>query len=1063
MNIPPIHFALIEAFLGSDAVPVGERGPETLLGLGVGDTSPQHVYAAMQARLAQISAHPRGTGPEADILRLIVQAAATQLLAPPPPTLSPPVPPMARPESAPRPMDLAPETPPAPTPRSFTPPTPPPAERPPPPAPIAVEPLETPAPRTTPAPPVAAAPQPRAPIAPPPRAAAPGAFPGLAIPPTDPLVREAARLVAAEGAITPAVVQRLAGLAMARGLPATAVQSILASLSGQVGGPEAPTAQRPAAPPSPSPTSPAVTPRPITGPAVPPPRSVALASSLSTQGPGTPSPTSTSNRPQAEAWLRQPEPDSSLNDPEEEDPGQRLLRVALIVGGSVFAAALITIVVGLSLISGQSPAPTPTPTDPIAAAPTPAPAPKPAPVDPEYDLGSIPDAAAVVRLVRKSTDTTVASGTTAPGTSPREAAVARFEKAVPVLAAWWPRLDAGQRSNTADAIIEMLFRVSGDLALTERIVAAVATGAEPLVDPAVPLTADRIYPAIWSVGMMARLTRERELPAGVGLRIQRTVGTALGGARLPAQSSFNTAAALALRAMPLRILKPLPGKPAAPAETTAALERWLAAIAALFGEGPAESQAAENLIVESLERILVAGPEPDQDKATFDAISLLASKLRWRAADSSRRRLLAWFDDRGISHADLAAVTSAMVAKSSAEGLDLTMVLSAGASPEQRTALRDAFALNWSITAANAGSSSAEGWAHIARAELAYDDGTNPIDALRGVIAFARLNQAAWQRHAGDSQGLAETLAKHVQPARRSGVPSPAFLTLIDPTHTADGQWALRFLSPDKSGISKVDRLRELASRTDIGPIDADVLAEVALLGSGEARAAALRLLPQFSLSVNIPLSMLKFLHRAPRSGPLAAAVMGVSNRPTGPWNGERWPVLARRALVERALELLSADGDTAQIDSTSVALAAVYTSALGRPQPTGGYDADDAGLALRDAAAALFASLHDAAIRASPNDQAPRSIEEIDRRHQARLSVARGLVQQFAADQAGCVELLAFITSAERPGSAADCRTVVDTFAAQERDAGHVLFQVRAGEAAMVKLWLLRSGEGPL
>lgn len=982
-------------------------------------------------------------------MRLCVQAAATQLLAPPAPLIRPSPPPSVSP-SGPSPAPASPSAPPSPPAPALTRGPIQPGSGPT----IPLAPEEPPPTPSTPVASLAPAPAPLRPLQPLPSASTPQGQPPSDV---DALRREASRLLATEGAITPAVIQRLAAMAMARGLPAVAVQNILASLAGTVPGPvpaSSPPQPLPAAPSPAVPQPPARAPIEPTAPPAPLPAPIRPA------------------RPQADAWLQQPAPRPSArphDDDEEEDPAQRLLRIALLVGGGVFLAALTLVIVGLFLIGGSGePAPAPPP-EPVAVAPAPAPEPaKPAP-DPEYDLGAIPDAAAVVRLVRRAADV---PATAVGGRPPRAVAVERMEKSLPILAAWWTRLDAGQRVAAADAIVDLLFKISSDLVLTERVVAAVAAGAEPLLRPDAPFGPEAVGPAAWSVGMLARLTRERELPAAVAMRVQRTVSQALGGARLPAQASFNAGAAMALRAMPIRIVQarapatsttPGAAATAPPRDTIATLERWYAAVTALFGDAPSDAALAEALVTEGLERLILAGPEPDQDKAAFEAIGYLAAKLRWRAGDASRARLLSWFEDRGVSAPDLATVTSAIVSRSAAEGVDLTMVLSAGASPEQRAALRDAYALAWSLSPAAVGSG--EGWARVARAELAVDDGVDPIAVLRGATVFARLNQAAFLRHAGDSAAAADVLRKHVAPiARGSSIP-PAIITIGTPQYGSDGDWALRFLVPDRSasaGPSRVERLRELNARApDIGPIDADVLVEVALLGSGEARSTALRMLPLFSTSPNISLSMLRYLHRAPRSPALASAVAGVSNRSAGPWNGDRWPVLARRALVERALELLSADADTAEIDRASVALAEVYSAAAGLPTGASAPDPDSAGTLARDAAAALASTLRNTAIRLSPNDRAPRSLDEIDRRHAARLSVARGLPQQFAAEQAACAELLAFVTSAERPGTAADCRAVLDTLDSACREAGHVLIQIRAAEAAILRLWLLRTGEG--
>jgi hypothetical protein len=303
-------------------------------------------------------------------------------------------------------------------------------------------------------------------------------------------------------------------------------------------------------------------------------------------------------------------------------------------------------------------------------------------------------------------------------------------------------------------------------------------------------------------------------------------------------------------------------------------------------------------------------------------------------------------------------------------------------------------------------------------------------------------------------------LVQKVAPLRRSGQAPQGFITLSGPS-SGDGVWALRFLSTEKGLPPKLERLREIERHQGaIGPIDADVLAEVALLGGGELRSAALKIMPAFGSSPSMLNSVLKFLPRAVRSPAMAAAIMSLAGRAAGPWNSEDWRLLARRAVIERLLELLAADSATSGVDHSAALLAESYQAAAGLTVSEAGVADEEGGKLARDAAAALFTQLHEQAVRAAPNDAAPISIDRIDQRHAARLSMARGLVQQFAADQLACAELMAFIITAERPSRAEEVRTLLAAAHAGHREASDIRVQLRVAEATMLRLWFVRLGE---
>jgi len=91
-----------------------------------------------------------------------------------------------------------------------------------------------------------------------------------------------------------------------------------------------------------------------------------------------------------------------------------------------------------------------------------------------------------------------------------------------------------------------------------------------------------------------------------------------------------------------------------------------------------------------------------------------------------------------------------------------------------------------------------------------------------------------------------------------------------------------------------------------------------------------------------------------------------------------------------------------------------------------------------------------------------PLGLATIAARRAGRSSAARGGVQTFAAEQATICELLGFVTVNEQPGRADHVRAVQQDLDAARRAASHVFEQIEAAERARLRLWLVRSGEGP-
>jgi hypothetical protein len=255
---------------------------------------------------------------------------------------------------------------------------------------------------------------------------------------------------------------------------------------------------------------------------------------------------------------------------EEEDPARRLLRNAVIFGGvgllALFGAAVLILVltmppgraktvpppqgggstgpaaatspVGRAGTSGREPTlPESTPrTKQAAASKLP---PKPADVS---------DLAALVREIAACAESVQ---------SEPEEATARFERAVERLSGVWTEVPRDRLIASHDSIVEFVYKASGSAEMTARAVGAIARGAATM--GASTLSAEQIKPAVWSVGMLSRLARERDLSAAAKAGVESQLAVGLGAARGAVETTFESGAAAALYEIPARLTPPAEG------------------------------------------------------------------------------------------------------------------------------------------------------------------------------------------------------------------------------------------------------------------------------------------------------------------------------------------------------------------------------------------------------------------------------------------------------------------------------------------------------------------------
>lgn len=774
-----------------------------------------------------------------------------------------------------------------------------------------------------------------------------------------------------------------------------------------------------------------------------------------------------------------------------------------ICGGFVVLAALTVYLIILVLGASKTPPPATTatappatgpaaPSNPIASAPAPNPArtpegqtPAPAsptdaapgadktataptkPNDATRDQGYI-DPLLVVRTLRDAAST---ARTDAAGALPK------FTGALDSLMSRWCRFDPQQRRAADAAVIDFLYAVSSNPTIAtsalEKIVQA-ARRVPALESASTPATererAQRViaprdvWPTVWAVGFLTRASRERELAADLAREIDSTLTAAIGADRPRLEANFENGATPALRRIPAALVRWYIANPSSsipPATPDAPLATWIEAVTAVAGT---DASARERLLADGLEQVLVECPEPRDDKFVFAAIGELAVDIKWRKGGPARARLLAWFKDDRVSASDMQTLTSVLATRSAAEGVDPMMVLSIGAGPADRERLRGLYVKAWGETGIGPSGETTKKWIEAARAEMNRAETlSTELDWLECTVRLAEMNDAATRLWRGEMDAVGSIVenAGVAADAARVGTLTTPVGPAIESSE-GDGRWLASYLSAARSIPERLQRLKDLEQSADaIGQADAELLVELGCLETpSEVRAAAQRVVLKYADTPVILNGLLKILPRAPKYPTVSRMIESVVHQPLPKATDPQWEFEARRALVERLLELLASSGDQASINALAGLVWQSYAarSASGKDQQAS--DQIAAGIDAKagsDASGAMWREWRDAAEAVSPNGAAPLALDVIDRRHEGRISLASGPIQRFAADQVGIVELMAYVVTAEHADRAKDAAIVISEMASQRRKASHVFEQLVAAEKAMLRLWLIR------
>jgi hypothetical protein len=614
----------------------------------------------------------------------------------------------------------------------------------------------------------------------------------------------------------------------------------------------------------------------------------------------------------------------------------------------------------------------------------------------------------------------------------------------------WLDLPVPVRTRALDAIIELMYRLGGPTGDARELLNNIGRGSIALRQPRAALNGEQVARGAWSVGVLARLRRERDLSAQSYALIDRWLGTALGGTR-PAQMSFSGGALAALTSM----MEPMATQGS---DLGDAWTGWARATNAVTAS---DASRRVTLLARGAELLMVQPVAPEERAQVYEAILAVVSAMPWTGNDDAKRWMVRQFDNRDVSTASLSAATRTLVAETDAENIDPTMVLSTTASDLSRRALRDRYLLAWGLEAP--GSDLAVLDALSKAAGLLDDDlanATRPMDSLRAAVGFARLNAAAGSQWQGDADAASSLLSSFRLPADAN----PSQVVNQQRNVQADARWAEQYLIAGIKIDAKIKLLEQLRSRggRNLGAVDAEVLVQASLRGGGKrVRSLARDIVELYGSSPAIVNALLEEAPRMPPSQTISDLIVSVTATPLPNRNSPDWRLAVRRALVERLLELLAADSALAGIDHLSALLDDAYNERAMTHRSTG--DSGDSGDHMTPSAErsvrALTLRWTRSAQRSIPAAGFALTLGDVERNRAGRRALASGMIQEFAVEQLALTETMAIVVAGERPGRTDAISKILDELAASRRQASHIFEQISAAERAMVLIWEIRLG----
>lgn len=715
------------------------------------------------------------------------------------------------------------------------------------------------------------------------------------------------------------------------------------------------------------------------------------------------------------------------------------------------------------------------------------------------------------------------------------------QQAMTMLLEGWPTLDAQLRTALAEGLVQhaLVMRRFPQNPSVEQIAQRLDEQTQRVTRG--PLDAIDLTRTIGTGGVAVRLLREPEIPESVR---KAASGFILRAKIVPPQAAtYGDGLIAAVPAAWERVYVDLANPastltPAACAERcrdfVALARRAAGAASSRTGSKQDAGRVLQQQLIDAAESLLSL-PADQADGSTSpawesrrlsiqrSALEALSAALLFRPGDPARQSLLAWLASERISSVSLHVLTSMLASTSTSAGFDATTVLPPSAAMPDREALRSQLAERWQTPLNVSGADDATRWGlSVQRLGVLMGEAKSDVERLQVAAYGAELHLAAWQLHqrlSGRSTGGAADAALWLFPLPEAMSFDPKLLsgpsfTLPSGTqvlpgqgqsaigpgdgggmNTADGQWALRYLTDSRTTGLKVAALNDFRQRGPLGPIDAEVLVEAALTTSGEVRIAAQDAAIAHRDNPLLLQAALDIVPRVPRSMRVQRflAVMTESIAESQPLTSTdpAWLAFWRKALIEKLVERAALTSSIGSADVLASRMASSYGTMLGYAAPQTLTSAEraalgvDAGLrsagggpagvpqvaegelaspALLASAASMRAELVATQTRQALAGMTRKPIialNVLEQRAASRQASAIGGPQAFVASQLTLAEALGVLVASERPGQEARVEQILTALDEALTKASAVTDQIARCEIAINQLWAIRLGVG--
>ena len=614
----------------------------------------------------------------------------------------------------------------------------------------------------------------------------------------------------------------------------------------------------------------------------------------------------------------------------------------------------------------------------------------------------------------------------------------------------WFHTDPATAQAMRRAVVRVMEHAGADPALFRPLQLAFA-----LVPPESIRSPLAVPRGAWRVGTMAMIARGSGVSPAAranATRLLQTIGIgeSSGAAFAPAAADWLT-----------RMVPSLISRTETTDEVVNEWSMWFACVRAL-PEGIGQQEA----LLAALPALLRTETNLGRRGPTQRVLGRVLAELEWEQAGAVQPVFLGLFDDAEVTSTDLWVLTSLMANLDETSWYKPSFVLAPEASDGDRRKLRDAVLANWpsqargvlamgDISLADVDPVLAETWQLVWKQVRALPASRTEMGQLDRILIERLLQESAVDLFIGNGQRVLGALNEVESLLQQSAAPADAAgggssVAPMIPGGQFDGHWARSYTARSLSKGDRLDLIRalEVQSGSDLGPLDAAVLASEALGATLDVREAASYLIERkFSQSPNVALAL---VDQFPGAGRIAGArdvselIENVTGAVLPKSNSATWPVEARLALVRHAMDLRLVEAGA--VDALAAKIAASLQGEamlLDRMVESAASPADSA--------RQLTAAWQDHVVGDARTRTIP--VDWLDRRS-ARAMFASDSIQRCLVERIATTELIHSLLSAWLPSR----QTNFDAFLAAAHEgrlaSSHVLEQFVWTETMLVEIW---------